>query len=145
MVKTISSDAPTLPTKDGQRSFEGRLTAPSRPSVGHQFLAKVEKLSSRLEAALTELDRRQKYLDRQLRELAEAQLQWRRFVIPAQQIESLQLTARFVVTFRTCTSCGQLKPLEEFYLRPSRDKPERRHRQCRDCMRPKKLDTGTRG
>ena len=104
-------------------------------------MVQVKSFAVRLETVFAELNRRQKNLerqmrdlDRQMRELAESQQRWHRTELAAREIERLHLTARLVVTFRTCTTCGELKPLDEFYLRPVTGKPQRRHRQCRDCL-----------
>jgi hypothetical protein len=40
-------------------------------------------------------------------------------------------------TDQICSKCGQVKPLEEFYLRPTPNDPNHRHRQCKACQNTK--------
>jgi hypothetical protein len=58
---------------------------------------------------------------------------------------TLGLSGKMTVTFRQCTSCGGLKPLEDFYPRPNPSDSERRHRQCKDCMIQKVAARSSRG
>ena len=111
--------------------------------IAIQFMNRLQSLALRLEAESDELKRFQKdinrqlqIMDRQLRKLAEGQ-EWFETVFAQRKIEPLHLTAKFVATFRVCTTCGQLKSLDNFYLRPVAGKPDRRHRQCRDCQTKK--------
>ena len=53
---------------------------------------------------------------------------------PPQRLDITGLSAQLTVEFRVCSRCGVLKPIEEFYPRPDQHDPERRHRQCSDCM-----------
>lgn len=50
---------------------------------------------------------------------------------------TMNLSAKMTITFRKCTSCGAMKPLEDFYPRPDINHPQRRHRQCKDCQATK--------
>jgi hypothetical protein len=98
--------------------MRGQRSAP-RPTAG--------TVLRRLDAAITRLEHVTAILTAAVERLAAT-------LAPPQRLDITELSAHLTVEFRLCSSCGALKPIEEFYPRPDQHDPKRRHRQCSDCM-----------
>ena len=58
-------------------------------------------------------------------------------------VTAMEPDTDYYVAVRTCNSCGETKPLEEFYLRAAPENPNRRHRQCKVCHNRKRKELKT--
>lgn len=100
----------------------------------------VSQLRARSIQALVEIVARQQQHLEKLQELVQQQnaaietliAQLRRMLTPLPP-----LSAKMIITFRHCPSCGAMKPLEDFYRRRDPRNAELRHRQCKDCLAQK--------